>query len=142
MQAYLLSAAGVIFLSVIVSLLLPEGKLRKTAEFAMKLICILVLVQPVTSIFKIPRQDETELADYNFVAEEYSEHQSRRLEILISEEFSCESECRAEVVYSNGEFRVAGVEAAIEGSPDIIGEIESYLSGLGYINITVYAKSA
>ena len=33
MKIYLLSAAGVIFLSVIVSLLIPEGKLNKTITF-------------------------------------------------------------------------------------------------------------
>ena len=54
MKAYLLSAVGVIFLSVVISLLVPEGKLKKSVTFIMRLICILVLIQPVTGIFKLP----------------------------------------------------------------------------------------
>ena len=53
MKVYLLTAAGVIFLSVVVSLLIPEGKLHKSVTFVMRLICIVVLIQPVTGIFKI-----------------------------------------------------------------------------------------
>ncbi len=53
MKTYLLTAAGVIFLSVIVSLLIPEGKLNKSIVFVMRLACIFVLIQPITGIFKI-----------------------------------------------------------------------------------------
>ena len=53
MKGYLLTAAGVIFLSVMVSLLMPEGKLNKSITFVMRLICILVLIQPLTGIFNI-----------------------------------------------------------------------------------------
>ena len=48
MKGYLLTAAGVIFLSVIVSLIIPDGKLNKTIVFVMRMACILVLLQPIT----------------------------------------------------------------------------------------------
>ena len=53
MKTYLLTAAGVIFLSVIISLVIPEGKLNKSIVFVMRMACILVLIQPITGIFKI-----------------------------------------------------------------------------------------
>ena len=37
MKIYLLTAAGVIFLSIIVSLVIPEGKLNKTIVFVMRM---------------------------------------------------------------------------------------------------------
>ena len=44
MKTYLLTAAGVIFLSVIISLVIPEGKLNKSIVFVMRMACILVLI--------------------------------------------------------------------------------------------------
>ena len=57
MKEYLLSAVGVIFLSVIVSLIVPDGKLNKTIVFIMRMVCIFVLIQPVSGIFKITDAD-------------------------------------------------------------------------------------
>ncbi len=143
MKAYLIGAAGVIFLSVIVSLLLPEGKLNKTITFVMRLICILALVSPVTSVFKFNDADKAaDLTDYGYVCEQYSIQQSAQLSGLISKEFSCEADCRVEVVFDDGEFRANGVEVALlQKDKNNIEEIRSYLNGLGYINISVYAKS-
>ena len=53
MKIYLISAAAVIFLSVLVSLIIPEGKLNKTIVFILRMVCIFVLIQPITGIFKI-----------------------------------------------------------------------------------------
>ena len=53
MKTYLLTAAGVIFLSVIVSLVIPEGKLNKSIVFVMRMACILVLIQPISGVFKL-----------------------------------------------------------------------------------------
>lgn len=143
MKTYLLSAAGVIFLSVIVSLLLPEGKLHKTVNFVMRLICIFVLVRPVTGIFKIPSaQTETSFTDYDYVCEQYSEHQSLQLCGLLKEKFSLNAECIVEVGYEDGRFAVDKVEVALlKEDENNIEEIRSYLQELGYINISVYAKS-
>ena len=69
MKAYLLAATGVIFLSVVVSLLIPEGKLHKSVTFVMRIICLLVLIQPITGIFKIKdvETSEKDFFDYEYV---------------------------------------------------------------------------
>ena len=84
MKTYLLTAAGVIFFSVIVSLLIPNGKLNKTIVFVMRMACILVLLQPITGIFKITSTviDEP-LFDYVYICKVYSDDQSEQLEKLI-----------------------------------------------------------
>lgn len=144
MQSYLLGAAGVIFLSVIVSLLVPEGKLNKTITFVMRLICIFVLIQPIGGIFKIKSPEAgADLADYGYVERIYTEHQSGELEKLLDKEFGIPTECNVEVKFNGGNFEVIGVEVEIS-SPDgeISDKIYAYLAELGYINITVYAKGS
>ena len=143
MKAYLLTAAGVIFLSVVVSLLIPEGKLHKSVTFVMRLICILVLIQPITGIFKIgDAAVSNDYFDYEYVCGVYSEHQSAELEKLLKKEFEAETTCGIDVEYKEGEFRVTAVEVEVdENNEKLIAEIYAYLDGLKYINITVYAKS-
>lgn len=144
MKVYLLSAAGVIFLSVIVSLLMPEGKLNKSVTFVMRLICILVLIQPVTGIFNLKTEaDASDFYDYEYICGVYSEHQSGELEKLLEEEFGTSSECEVEISYDDGSFKVASVSVALDKKNNyLIDEIYEYLNRLDYINITVYAKSA
>lgn len=144
MKIYLLSAAGVIFLSVIVSLLVPEGKLNKTITFIMRLICIAVMIQPLTGIFKgeISSNGKTSPIDYEYVCNIYSEHQSRELEKLIEEELGADTDCKVTVANDNGEFKVTGVSVATDkNNSEFIESIYEYLSKLGYINISVYAES-
>ena len=145
MKSYLLAAVGVIFISVIVSLLVPEGKLHKSITFVMRLICILVLIQPVTQIFDIGKSDDVPAMsfDYEYVSGVYSDHQSEQLTELLKKEKGVEAECRVDVTYENGEFKVVSVEIAVEKNNEkLFEEIYSYLGELGYINITVYAKSS
>lgn len=145
MKAYLLIAAGVIFLSVIVSLIIPEGKLHKSVTFVMRLICIFVLIQPVTGIFKITDASDlkNDFFDYEYVCGVYTEHQSDQLEKLLKKEFESEFDCTVQVDYKEGEFKVTGVIVATsEEDLKIIDKIYAYLDGLGYINISVYAKSS
>lgn len=145
MKAYLLTAAGVIFLSVIVSLLIPEGKLHKSVTFVMRLICILVLIQPVTGIFKIKdtQVSATDYFDYEYVSKVYSEHQGEQMEILLKKEFETDTVCSVEVEYSDGNFKVTAVGVEVnENNRKLIDSIYAYLDGLGYINITVYAKGS
>lgn len=145
MQIYLLSAAGVIFLSVIVSLLIPEGKLNKTITFVMRLICIFVLIQPVVKLFDIKTdstQADATLFDTAYVCREYSRHQSAQLAILLRDEYSVEADCTVEISYDNGDFKPSGVEVVLpEKDFELIETIYEYLGKLGYINITVYAQS-
>ncbi len=143
MKIYLLTAAGVIFISVIVSLLIPEGKLNKTVTFIMRLICILVLIQPITGIFGIKNeQPVSDFIDYGYVETAYSENQSAQLEKLLLKEFEVETDCVVNIFFENGEFKAKSVEVGLEKNNEkLFKEIYSYLSDCGYINITVYAKS-
>lgn len=143
MKTLLLSASGVIFLSVIISLIIPEGKLNKSITFIMRLICIMVMIQPLTGIFGVKSADgEVKEADYAYVCEIYSEHQSGELEKLIYGKLGVATECSVEVVYADGEFKVNGVTVYIEeNNSKLIEKIYEYLGQLQYINISVYAKS-
>ena len=144
MTTYLLSAAGVIFLSVIISLIIPEGKLNKTVVFVMRLCCIFVLIQPITGIFKISSGSSLEnFYDYEYISKAYSDNQSAQLEKLLEEKFEIETTCTVTVGYSDGNFKVESVEVAVyDDNVKILEDIYAYLDGLGYINITVYAKTA
>lgn len=143
MKIYLLSAAGVIFLSVIVSLLIPEGKLNKTITFVMRLVCIMVMIQPLTQIFGGNIEGgKVKSADYAYVCEIYSEHQSGELEKLLLEKLGARTKCDVEVGYEDGEFKVTGVTVLTEeNNLKLIESIYEYLGQLQYINITVYAES-
>ena len=143
MKIYLISATAVIFLSVIVSLIIPEGKLNKTIIFIMRMACILVMIQPITGIFKISSSAaDSEFYDYEYICKVYSDNQSEQLEKLIAEKFSVESSCFVDIVYRDGEFKAGKVSVEINDTNDkIIEEIYEYLEELNYINISVYAKS-
>lgn len=144
MTEYLLSAAGVIFLSVIISLIIPEGKLNKSITFIMRLICILVLIQPITGIFKIGGESAAggSLADYTYVSSIYSEHQSEQLELLLKKEYNIETSCDVKVEFIDGEFKPTAVEVGIsEGNSECLilkEKIENYLAELGYKNVNVF----
>ncbi len=146
MKVYLLTAAGVIFLSVIVSLIIPEGKLHKSVTFVMRLICIFVLIQPVTALFNIKVPDATasgDYFDYEYVSGVYTDHQSEQLEILIENEFKTDVDCLVKVDYEEEKFKVTEVRVGVDKKDEkLFEDIYAYLDGLGYINITVYAKSS
>ncbi len=144
MKTYLLTAAGVIFIAVIVSLLVPEGKLNKSVNFIIRLICILVLIQPITGIFNLKSGEVFEnYIDYAYVSEIYAGHQSEELEKLILKEKGAETECNVEVEFKEGKFKVMAVTVEVaENYKNLIDVIYEYLNGLGYINISVYAESS
>lgn len=142
MSTYLLSAVGVIFLSVIVSLIIPEGKLNKSVTFIMRLICIFVLVQPVTGIFGVSESLGELNIDYEYVSTVYSNHQSSQLEKLLLSEYGVNAECDVAVKYENNVFSVEKTQVCLaEKDIDLFDTIYEYLLGLGYINISVYAES-
>ncbi|MCH5301130.1 MAG: stage III sporulation protein AF [Ruminococcus sp.] len=143
MKIYLISATAVIFLSVIVSLVIPEGKLNKTIVFIMRMACIFVLIQPITGIFKISTSaTDSAFFDYDYICKVYSDNQSEQLGKIILEKFNVESECNVIIVYKDGEFTVEGVSVQInEENKEKIEDIYEYLEELKYINISVYAKS-
>ena len=144
MKIYLISATAVIFLSVIVSLIIPEGKLNKTIVFVIRMVCIFVLIHPITGIFKISSSaTDSAFYDYEYICKVYSDNQSEQLEKLISEKFSVESNCYIHIVYKDGDFIAEGVDVEVNGANNkIIEDIYEYLEELKYINISVYAKSS
>ncbi|MDE7305898.1 MAG: stage III sporulation protein AF, partial [Clostridia bacterium] len=110
MKTYLLTAVGVIFLSVIVSLVIPEGKMNKSITFVMRMACIFVLIQPLTGIFKIKSSSDGEVFyDYEYICGVYAENQSDQLEKKLADEFSAECTCSIEIVHDNGVFRAESV---------------------------------
>ncbi len=143
MKTYLLSATAVIFLSVIVSLVIPEGKLNKTIVFVMRMVCIFVLIQPLTGIFKISSStSNVPMYDYEYICKVYSETQSEQLEKILLEKFGTGSVCSVNIDFVKGEFKTESVTVELdEKNSQLIDEIYEYLKELKYINITVYAKS-
>ena len=130
MTAYLITACGAVFLSVIVSFVIPQGKLNGTITFVMRMICIAILVLPLTKLFVVGGQEQEELVDYGYVCDVYSRTQER---------FGAETECDVVISYDGSDFFVESVTVGITGNYDSLShEIYEYLREADYINITVY----
>lgn len=139
MTAYLITACGAVFLSVIVSFVIPQGKLNGTITFVMRMICIAILVLPLTKLFVIGGQEQEELVDYGYVCEVYSRTQSDALARELEERFGAETECDVVISYDGSDFFVESVTVGITGNYDSLShEIYEYLREADYINITVY----
>ena len=137
MKEYLLSAFGVIFFSVIISFLIPEGKMNKLILSVIKIICILVLVQPLTKLFFKFELSEDAI-NFEYVCTVYSKNQSREMQKHLMEEFLVESECNIVIDYGEDGFIVEKTEIITFNAEDEINKkIYAYLVNLGYINITV-----
>ena len=143
MTAYLLTAAGVIFLTVIVSFVIPDGKLNKSINFVLRLVCIGVLLQPVTGLFDFSPTDNSRLADYEYICEIYSKTQSEQLEKQLLENVDVACECTVFVVFEDGQIREDGVAVFVEEcDEEKVDLIWEYLKSLGYINISVNEKGS
>ena len=142
MSEYILAAAGAIFLSVVVGLIIPEGRLKKAVSFVVRIACICLLVSPVLTIFDVDiKSDGGQGADYEYISEMYSLMQSRELEGMLEERFGCDMAAEVEIVYEDGAFREKGVKIVTDKVEEaLIGDIVSYLKELGYININVNEK--
>lgn len=138
MKAYLLTAVGVIFLTIIISFIVPEGKLKKSVNFVLRLVSIGMLINPVTKIFNFTKTENSASYDYEYVSEVYAQNQSRLLTQKVSEELGYDCVCRVEIIYDGSKIFENGV--TVSGSFENVQTIEQiteYLEGLGYINITV-----
>ncbi len=142
MTGYLITACGAVFLSVVVSFIIPQGKLSKTISFVMRVVCIGILISPLVKLFTISDSEFDDMVDYDYVCEVYSENQSRSLEEFILKEYSAQSECTVNVVWNGERFEAESVEVCLIGSYDGLADIiYAYLEDADYINITVYEKS-
>ena len=143
MTAYLLTAAGVIFLTVIVGFIIPDGKLNKSVNFILRLVCIGVLLQPVSGIFNFAPDAQAQLTDYEYVCSVYSETQSRQLEKAIKKDLNIDCECTVEIVFEDGAIKENGVIVFVQAKDgEKVDLIWEYLKSSGYINITVNEKGS
>lgn len=135
---YLYVALGVVFLSVIAGLLVPDGKLKKSINFVLRLISICVLINPVINLFGIEEQVENFTLDYDYICQIYSKNQSALLTEKVIEDCGEECVCTVEVVYEDEKIKENGV--TVTGNfldAQAINKIMEYLKELGYIDITV-----
>jgi len=136
--AYLYTALGVVFISVAVSFLVPEGKLKKSVYFVLRLVCIAALITPLYSAFNINTDNGESQTDYSYVCEVYSMTQSRYLTQKVNTELEIDCACVVDVAFTDGKIMENGV--TVTGSfveSETIDTLTEYLKGLGYINITV-----
>lgn len=138
MKAYLLTAVGVIFLTVIISFIVPEGKLKKSVNFVLRLVSIGMLISPVTKLFNFTPSDGSLNYDYEYVAAVYAQNQSKLLTQKVTEELGYDCVCSVEIEYDGHKICENGV--IVYGNfknVQTVEQITEYLEGLGYINITV-----
>lgn len=135
---YLYVALGVVFLSVIAGLLIPEGKLKKSVNFVLRLICILVLINPLLNLFGIEEEVKNITFDYGYICEIYSKNQSELLTQKVIEDCQTECVCTVEVIYEDEKIKEGGVTVTGNFTDEqSINKILEYLQGLGYIDIIV-----
>ena len=135
---YLYIALGVVFLSVIAVLLIPEGKLKKSVNFVLRLICILVLINPLLNLFGIEEEVKNITLDYGYICEIYSKNQSELLTQKVISDCQTECVCTVEVIYEDDKIKESGVTVTGNFKDEqSINKILEYLKGLGYIDIIV-----
>ena len=142
MKAYLLTAVGVIFLTVIISFVLPEGKLKKSINFILRLVCICVMIQPAIKLFDLKMTGEVKPLDYAYVCQVYSQNQSQLLTKKVTENLNYDCVCIVDVIFDGGQIKENGV-TVVGNFVDVqtIETITEYLRELGYIHITVNEKN-
>ena len=138
MKAYILAAVGVIFLTVIVSFVAPEGKLKKSVNFVLRLISIAVLIQPVTALFNFQSEASISDFDYAYVCQVYSQNQSRLVSQKVQEALGVACTVYVDIVYDGEKIEERGITVIADTeNRDKLDEIQAYLEELGYIHITV-----
>lgn len=142
MKTYLLTASGIIFLAVIVGLIVPDGKLKKSVNFVLRLICIFILIQPITQMFKLPDSEKGEVINYEYVSQVYAQNQSKLLTQKVESELNIACVCIVEVVYDGTQIKEHGVVCSGSFNDEkTISILTEYLRELGYINISVNDKA-
>lgn len=141
MKAYLLSAFGVIFLAVITSYIVPEGKLKKTINFILRVVCITVLLTPVGNLISFESAEDSAAFDFDYICSVYSGNQSMLLENKLSDELGIECDCVVAVIFEDDSIKENGVTVYGVKDKEEQKIIVEYLKELGYININVNEES-
>ncbi len=138
MKLYIISAISTVFLSVLCSIIIPEGRLKKTVNFSLRMICMLALIQPIKDFFTLSDGESLSLIDYEFVCQAYENSQEEALKSAILSQFNENCKCDIEISYEDGEFRQKYVYVYTESKNSVTNnEIYAYLQERGYININV-----
>lgn len=141
MTEYLITACGTVFLSVIISFIIPQGRLNSAITFVIRMICIVILVLPLTQLFTDVKGGG-ELADYDYICAFYSENQSKALDKALEEEFGIEVQCDLTIAHGSEGFYLESVNVGVPTEYySLSDKIYEYLHEADYINITVYESS-
>lgn len=139
---YLYVALGVVFLSVVVGLLVPNGKLKKIVNLILRLVCVCVLINPIVNLFGLEASDVSGEPNYEYVCDVYSSNQSKELKKRIEKEFGEQCQCVVSVEYKDEKLVESGVTIVGDfGDLGVIERIVEYLKELGYIDITVNGEA-
>jgi hypothetical protein len=144
MKTYILSATAVVFLSVILSFVLPEGKLGKTIRMTLQMVCIAFLIQPVLSLFSVDvTEAQQELCDYQTICRVYAKEQAEALQEGIWEAVGVSCVCEVEITYDGENFVEESVVVTMDEENDELRQkICAYLQDNGYIHSTVNVKNS
>lgn len=140
MQAYILSVAGAVLLSAVVSILVPDGKLAPLIRGMCKLITLILLVSPVVSLFRgtafsLDEAEYSEDSDFLGVCAEMAEQNNERsVESWLMEEYGIVGEADV-VLAADGTYSAKSVTVRIsdfgiygeESHIDISLQIEAVL---------------
>ena len=139
---YLIAVFSVIFVALICSFIVPEGKLKKSINFVLRIICIGVLIKPVVGLFKLNSSSSQAVYDYDYICKIYSENQSNLLTQKINDKFNTDLICIVKIIYTDEKITEDGVTVNGNFKEGVtIDAITEYLRELCYINITENEKS-
>jgi hypothetical protein len=144
MKNYMILAAGVVFLCTFIGFIIPEGKLNKAVCFVIRIVCIAILVEPLTAILHLNVQDSQSeyYIDYDYIAQQYSANQQLALKGILDEQFNIDASCEILINYDGQNFVQSTVCVNyLNEEEDTNMQIYEYLQALGYIDITVNEKS-
>lgn len=135
MKNILLIASGIVFLSLILTYIMPDGKLKNSINFILRAVCVLTLITPITQF--VFTDNNYFSVNYNDIAEVFKLNQEEYLESVIFREFGVECDCFLSIDYVDNNIIENGVVINLLGNFSESEKIYSYLSDLGYINIIV-----
>ncbi len=121
MKEYVLSIAGVVLITSLLSLLLPKGKLSASIRLAAKLVGLLVLIAPFVKFASGGTGFSPELSvDYLSTCERLAEEgEAGRIKLLVEQDFGVTAEiavdCMAKSPFSVKKITVTVVDFGIFG---------------------------